>query len=87
VTAHPTAAWTLQQLREAIPADHAYRFLLHDRDSIFSPQLDQSVCNLGLRVLKTPPQSPQAKALCERLIGTLRWECLDSMIPFTENHL
>jgi transposase InsO family protein len=86
-TAHPTAAWTLQQLREAIPADHAYRFLLHDRDSIFSPQLDQSVCNLGIRVLKTPPQSPQANALCERLIGTLRWECLDHMIPFTENHL
>jgi len=87
VTAHPTAAWTLQQLREAIPADHAYRFLLHDRDSIFSPQLAQSVCNLGIRVLKTPPQSPQANALCERLIGTLRWECLDYMIPFTENHL
>jgi len=87
VTAHPTAAWTLQQLREAIPADHTYRFLLHDRDSIFSPQLDQSVGNLRLRVLKTPPQSPQANALCERLIGTLRWECLDYMIPFTENHL
>jgi transposase InsO family protein len=87
MTAHPTAAWTLQQLREAMPADHAYRFLLHDRDSIFSQQLDQSVCNLGIRVLKTPPQSPQANALCERLIGTVRWECLDYMIPFSENHL
>ena len=41
VTAHPTAAWTLQQLREAIPADHGYRFLIHDRDSIFSQQFDQ----------------------------------------------
>ena len=48
VTAHPTATWTLQQLREAIPADHAYRFLIHDRDSIFSQQLDQNVRNLGL---------------------------------------
>ena len=67
VTAHPTAAWTLQQLREAMPADHAYRFLLHDRDSIFSQQLDQRICHLGIRVLKTPPQSPQANALCERL--------------------
>jgi putative transposase len=72
VTVHPTASWTMQQLREAIPVDHTYRFLLHDRDSIFSQQLDQSIRNLGLRVLKTPPQSPQANALCERLIGTLR---------------
>lgn len=87
VTAHPTAPWTRQHLREAIPADHAYRFLLHDRDNIFSPQLDQSIRHLGLRVLKTPPQSPQANALCERLIGTLRRECLDFIIPLTENHL
>ena len=50
VTAHPTASWTLQQLREAIPADHPYRFLIHDRDSIFSQQLDQGIRYLGLRV-------------------------------------
>src|SRR5215470_3654397 len=50
VTVHPTAPWTLQQLREAIPADHGYRFLLHDRDSIFSPQLDQHIRHLGLHV-------------------------------------
>jgi putative transposase len=87
VTAHPTAPWTMQQLPEAIPVDHAYRFLLHDRDSIFSQQLDRSIRHLGLRVLKTPPQSPQANALCERLIGTLRQECLDCMIPLTKNHL
>jgi putative transposase len=87
VTAHPTASWTLQQLRDALPAEHTYRFLLHDRDSIFSAQLDASIRHLGLRVLKTPPQSPQANALCERLIGTLRRECLDFMIPLTENHL
>ena len=87
VTTHPTAHWTLQQLREAIPADHAYRFLIHDRDGIFSPQLDQSIHHLGLRVLKTPPRSPQANALCERLIGTLRWECLDDLIPLSDSHL
>jgi putative transposase len=87
VTTHPTAQWTLQQLREALPADHAYRFLLHDRDSIFSAQLDQHIRNLGLRVLKTPPQSPQANALCERLIGTLRRECLDFVIPLTAHHV
>src|SRR5438128_2819667 len=43
VTAHPTAQWTLQQLREAIPLDHRYRFCIHDRDSIFSRQLDQHI--------------------------------------------
>jgi putative transposase len=87
VTAHPTAAWTLQQLREAIPADHAYHFLIHDRDTIFSQTLDRYVHHLGLKVLKTPPRSPQANALCERLIGTLRRECLDFVIPLTEHHL
>jgi putative transposase len=87
VTAHPTADWTLQQLREAIPSDHTYRFLIHDRDSIFSQELDQSIRHLGLRVLKTPVRSPQANALCDRLLGTLRRECLDFMIPLTEHHL
>src|SRR5215467_9736183 len=87
VTAHPTAHWTLQQLREAIPVDHGYRFLIHDRDSIFSAQLDHGIRHLGLKVLKTPPQSPQANALCERLIGTLRRECLDFIIPLTEDYL
>jgi putative transposase len=87
VTAHPTAAWTLQQLREAIPSDHAYRFLIHDRDSIFSQMLDQNIRHLGLRVLKTPPQAPQANTICERVIGTLRRECLDFMIPLTTTHL
>jgi transposase InsO family protein len=87
VTAHPTIQWTLQQLREAIPLDHRYRFLIHDRDTIFSQQLDQSVRHLGLKVIKTPVRSPQANALWERLLGTLRRECLDFMIPLTENHL
>jgi transposase InsO family protein len=87
VTAHPTAEWTLQQLREAIPADHTYRFLMHDRDAIFSRQLDQHIRNLGLRVLKTPPRCPQANAICERVLGTLRRECLDFLIPFTAHHL
>ena len=87
VTAHPTAEWTLQQLREAISSDHDYRFLIHDRDAIFSKQLDQRIRNLGLRVLKTPPRTPRANAICERVLGTLRRECLDLMIPLTENHL
>ena len=86
-TMHPTAQWTIQQLRESIPADHEYRFLVHDRDSIFSDDLDQRMRNLGLRVLKTPVRSPKANSVCERLLGTLRRECLDFLIPLTEQHL
>ena len=58
VTAHPTAAWTLQQLREAIPSDHKYRFILHDRDSIFSTGFDASLARMGLEVIETPVRSP-----------------------------
>ena len=87
VTPHPSAAWTLQQLREAIPSDHTYRFILHDHDAIFSTQLDASVARMGLKVIKTPVRSPQANSLCERLIGTLRRECLDWIIPVSEEHL
>ena len=87
VTQHPSAEWTLQQFREAVPHEHTYRFVVIDRDSIYSESLRASVKNLGLRVLRTPPKSPQANAFCERLIGTLRRECLDFLIPITENHL
>jgi transposase InsO family protein len=87
VTSHPTAAWALQQLREVIGFDDAYHYLLHDRDSIFAKSLDLSIEALGLRVLKSPPHSPKANAICERLIGTIRRECLDWHIPISEKHL
>jgi hypothetical protein len=83
----PTAAWTLQQLREAIPFDHEYRFIIHDHDAIFSAELDASLTLLGLEVITTPVRSPQANSLCERLIGTLRRECLDWIIPLSEGVL
>jgi putative transposase len=86
-TAHPTAAWTLQQLREAIPSDHEYRFIIHDHDRIFSAELNASLTHLGLKVITTPVHSPQANSLCERLIETLRRECLDWIIPLSEGHL
>jgi transposase InsO family protein len=87
VTAHPTAEWTLQQFREALPGDHPYRFLIHDRDSIFSKQLDKGVTDLGVRVLRTPVRAPMANSVCERLGGSLRRECLDFLIPLNERHL
>ena len=61
VTSHPTAAWILQQFREVLAAPHAYRFVLHDRDSIYSPWLDAAVAAMGVRVLRTPVQAPTAK--------------------------
>jgi putative transposase len=88
VTPHPTADWTLQQFREAIPSDHAYQFLIHDRDSIFSRGLDAELKgSFGLKVLRTPVRAPKANAYCERLVGTVRRECLDFMIPLNERHL
>jgi len=87
VTAHPSAAWTLQQLREAVGFDERYEYLLHDRDSIFSNHLDESIGRLAVKVLKSPPRSPMANSICERVIGTIRRECLDWLIPLSEPHL
>jgi putative transposase len=87
VTAHPTAAWTLQQLREALGYEDRYRYLIHDRDAIFAKSLDESIGRLGLKVLKSPLRSPKANAICERAIGTIRRECLDWLIPISEGHL
>ena len=88
VTAHPTAEWTLQQFREALPGENSHRFMVHDRDAIFSAEVDaELVKGIGVRVLRTPPQSPQANAFCERLVGTMRRECLDFLIPLNERHL
>ena len=87
VAAHPTAEWTLQQFREALPGDHPYRFVIHDRDSIFSKQLDKGVTDLGVKVLRTPVRAPMANSICERFGGTLRRECLDFLIPLNERHL
>jgi len=87
VTRHPNADWTLQQFRECICGDEGYRFVIHDRDRIYSRELDASLKSLGVTVLKTPYKSPQANAFCERLIGSARRECLDFMIPFNEAHV
>jgi putative transposase len=78
VTAHPSAAWTLQQLREAIGAEDGHHYLLRDRDRMFAASLEESIPRLGLTVLKSPPRCPKANAICERLIGTIRRECLDA---------
>ena len=87
ITAHPTAEWTLQQFREALPGAHPYRFVVHDRDRVFSKELDQAVTAMGVKVLRTPVRAPTANAVCERLVGTVHRECLDFVIPLGERHL
>jgi transposase InsO family protein len=87
VTEHPTSEWTLQQLREALPGDQDYKFLLHDRHKTFSGSLDETVESWGIRVLRSPVRTPTANAHCERLIGSIRRECLDYVIPVNASHL
>ena len=87
VTAHPTASWTLQQFREVGTGEKPYRFLIHDRGSIYSSEFDSALKAMGLSILKTPFRAPQANAFCERLVGSMRRECLDFLIPLNESHL
>jgi putative transposase len=87
VTEHPTADWTIQQFRMVITPETSHRFVLHDRDGIYAAGVDRAIASMGRRVLKTPVRTPQANAFCERLIGTMRRECLDWLIPLNERHL
>ena len=88
VTAHPSAGWTLQQLRDVVGDNHRHKkYLIHDRDRIFARHLDDSIRTLGVEVLRSPIASPKANSICERVIGTVRRECLDWMIPMSGAHL
>jgi transposase InsO family protein len=87
VTAHPTAEWTLQWFRNTISGEDPYRYPIHDRDRIYSQELDPDLKTMGVRILKTPFRVPQANAYCERLAGSIRRECLDFLIPLNEKHL
>lgn len=87
LTEHPTADWTGQQFRMIVERDQPHRFVIHDRDTIYSEGVDATLAAMGLTVLKTPVQAPQANAFCEQLVGTIRRECLDFVIPINERHL
>jgi transposase InsO family protein len=87
VTEHPTADWTIQQFRTVITPETSHRFVLHDRDGIYAADVDRAIRSMGRRVLKIPVRTPQANAFCERLIGTMRRECLDWLIPLNERDL
>src|SRR4051794_37229370 len=87
VTAHPTAEWTAQQLREAFPWESAPRYLLRDRDRIFGKEFVDQVKAMGIKQVLSAPRAPWQRAYVERLIGTIRRECLDHMIVFNERCL
>jgi len=87
VTAHPTAEWTGQQLREAFPFDQFPRYLLHDRDAIFGNDFREQVRDMGIREVLSTPRSPWQRAYVERVIGSIRRECLDHVIVLHENSL
>ena len=86
VTAHPTAAWTAQQLREAFPWDEAPRYLLHDRDHAFD-RLGATAKAIGIEEVLTAPRTPWQNAFVERFIGSARRECFDHVIVFNESGL
>ncbi len=87
ITEHPTAHWTAQQVVEAFPWDEAPRYLLRDRDHIYGTHFRQRVSHLGIEEGLTAPQSPWQNPYVERLIGSIRRECLDHVIVLHEQHL
>ena len=87
VTAHPTAEWTAQQIVEAFPFDDAPRFLLRDRDGIYGNVFRRRVENMGIEEVLIAPRSPWQNPFVERLIGSIRRECLDHVIVLNERHL
>jgi putative transposase len=84
VTAHPTAEWTRQQLREAFPFDQLPRYLLRDRDAIFGTDFRDQLRDMGIREVLSAPRSPWQRAYIERVIGSIRRERLDHLIVFNE---
>ena len=87
VTAHPTAAWTAQQIIEAFPEETAPRFLLRDRDQIYGEEFRRRVAGMKIEEVMTAPHSPWQSPFVERLIGSIRRECLDHVIVLGERHL
>jgi transposase InsO family protein len=87
ITQNPTAQWTAQQLVEAFPFDRPPRYLLRDRDAIYAERFRRRVKSLGLEEITTAPRSPWQNPYVERLIGSIRRECLNHTIVLNEGHL
>ena len=87
VTAHPSAAWVIQQLREAFPFDTAPRYLILDRDSKFSEAVLEAIRAIGTKPVRTMYRSPWQNGVAERWVGSCRGEMLDHVVPLGERHL
>jgi transposase InsO family protein len=87
VTGHPTAEWIARQIVEAFPWDEAPEYLVRDRDAVYGEVVKRRLRGLGIRDRPIAPHSPQQNAYVERLIGSIRRECIDHVIVFGETHL
>ena len=87
VTAHPTAPWVWRQLLEATPWGQQPRYLIRDRDRSYGGAFIGKARAIGIKTVLTPVRAPQANAIAERVVGTLRRECLDHLITVNERHL
>jgi transposase InsO family protein len=87
VTVNPTAHWTAQQIVEALPFDTAPRYLLRDRDGIYGETVQRRIKSLDIEEVFTAPGSPWQTPYVERVIGSIRRDCLDHVIVFNERHL
>ena len=87
VTAHPSAEWIAQQVTEACGWESAPHYLIRDRDRVYEEAFTRRVRAMGIRDRPTAPRSPWQNGHAERLIGSIRRECLDHVIVFGERHL
>ena len=87
VTEHPTAEWTARQLLEACPLEESPRYLIRDRDSVYGERFSRRAETLDIREVIIAPRSPWQNAYAERVIGSIRRECLDHVVVIGERHL
>ena len=87
MTTNPTAEWTSQQIVEAFPWDTTPKYLIRDRDSIYGSVFRERVKNMGINEVLIAPKSPWQNPYVERVIGSIRRECLNHVIVFNERHL
>jgi len=87
ITQHPTAQWTAQQLTEAFPFESAPQYLVRDRDAIYGEVVRKRIKSLGIKEIVIAPRSPWQNPFAERVIGSIRRDCLDRIIVINEKHL
>ncbi|MGA9722997.1 MAG: integrase core domain-containing protein [Candidatus Binatus sp.] len=87
VTEHPTAAWLSRQVTEAFPWDIAPRYMLRDRDASYGSYFCNRIEAMVITEVITAPRSPWQNAYVERVIGSIRRECLDHIVIFNQRHL